>query len=183
MTQPKQEFLDRLKAEFPSEFAIVVHPFTIEEDRSITHFVNILMVPRDRLHDVVWRAWEIAEEIYGDEPTTFLMTTVSPEATAEHFAEQLEATGRECVRIPAKLLSGIIQVRRRPVDSKPAFASGWRQGPAAQGLADGYTKLPTTGWSMHGSSQTKTPRLGHALLAAETVEADDPIQRRYYFAA
>jgi len=140
-------------------------------------------VPRDRLHDVAWRAWEIAEEVYGDEPTTFLMTTVSPESSTEHFAKQLEAAGRGCDRAPVKVPSGRIQARRRSDVHGLGRASVWRRILADQDTLGPQSKLPTPGWSIEGGRHAKSPTIGHAWSAARTVEAHDPIHRRYVYAA
>jgi hypothetical protein len=183
MSNSFASFLQRLDQEHAGEFVISVRPYSCEEDRSITHFVNILMVPRGRLHNVAWRAWEIAEEVYGNEPTTFLMTTVSPESSAEHFAAQLEAAGRGCVRAPVKVPSGRIQVRRRIDVHGLRRASVWRRVLADQESLGSQSKLPTPEWSIEGGRHAKSPTIGHAWSAARTVEPHDPIHHRYPFAA
>lgn len=82
-------FLEVLRAEYP-DYPLSVRKYSCPDDPTIECFIDILLVPTDRLHDVAWQAWGLAEEVYGDEPTRFLMTTVDPESSAEHFAEELD---------------------------------------------------------------------------------------------
>jgi hypothetical protein len=118
MTERMQQFLSALEAELPLGYVVHVRPYSLEEDEEIHWFIHILMVPSEELHPVAWRAWTLAGEIYGDEPTPFLMTSVNPESSTRHFPEALAKAGRSSqVRIPTNPL---------PMCSKAERALPWR---------------------------------------------------------
>lgn len=86
MTDAKLESLRAQINQSLPGFDVVISDFASEDDPSIKHFVNILDVPEDRLHDVAARALEIAFEIYGDEPLPFHLTTVDRATSSSHFS-------------------------------------------------------------------------------------------------
>lgn len=93
MTRSRLErFLHRLRVEYP-DFPLSVRPYQSPDDETIEHFIDILLVPEARLHEVGMRAWELAIDVYGDEHTPFLMTSVCPESSVEYFAKELEEAG------------------------------------------------------------------------------------------
>lgn len=92
MTQPRMElFLARLGAEYP-QYPLSVRPYQSPDDETVEFFIDILLVPETQLHEVGMRAWVLADEVYGDTPVPFLMTSVSPESSIEYFADELANT-------------------------------------------------------------------------------------------
>lgn len=85
-------FLARLEDEFPI-YPVDVEPYT-REDPTIAYFVHVLEVPVEELTRVAHRAWDLAAEVFGDEPIPFHLTTIDPEQSAEYFPDALEAFRR-----------------------------------------------------------------------------------------
>lgn len=81
-------FLFRLRAEYP-HYPLSVRPYQSPDDESVECFIDILLVPHALLHAVGMRAWELADEVYGNAPVPFLMTSVSPESSAKYFGDTL----------------------------------------------------------------------------------------------
>lgn len=113
MSDKFQDFLRALRSKFSPDYVLSVRPYRCVDDETITHWVNILMVPTEKLHDVTWDAWGLAEEIYGDEPTQFLMTSVNPESSEKYFAEALGRAGSE--RATPKPAFPVVTVAQRDV--------------------------------------------------------------------
>lgn len=92
-------FVDRLRAEYP-HFPLSVRPYQSPDDPTIELFIDILLVPEAQLHEVGMRAWELANEVYGDAHAPFLMTSVCPESSVEYFAKELEEAGVRLREVP-----------------------------------------------------------------------------------
>ena len=89
MSDPRlSSFLARLRGEFP-DFVVIALPFQCPDDDTIERFLHILDVPEEQLMSVTWRAIDIALEMYGDGPLPFALTTLDPETSKKHFAEEL----------------------------------------------------------------------------------------------
>ncbi|MCC6407739.1 MAG: hypothetical protein IT453_11270 [Planctomycetes bacterium] len=78
------KFLATVRARWP-QYRIVAVPFTADEDPAIQHFVHLLDVPDDAYESVSDRAWELAFDLFGDEELPFVMTTIDPDTSANHF--------------------------------------------------------------------------------------------------
>jgi hypothetical protein len=179
MTDPMHAFCRALERELPPEYVVSVRPYRCMDDASITHFINILMVPNDRLHSVVWRAWELADSIYGDEPVRFLMATVNPESSEKYFAKELgKARGRwiqTSLRLP--LVAGTFRSLVYPAMECASISV------VAKSTAEATRWLEDAGWPDIPSKGNGNPGIGPTLRAVEMMRPEDPVERRYPYAA
>lgn len=88
ITSLMDRFLERLRQAYP-EYPISVQRYSSPDDPTIEYFIDILLVPDEKLHDTNWDAWGLAEEVYGEQSMPFLMSAVNPETSAEHAADDL----------------------------------------------------------------------------------------------
>jgi len=76
------EVLNALQQEL-QPYKLTVCPYSIPDDPAVTHFIYILHVPVELLHETSMRAWELALDVLGDASATFLMSAIDPEYSAE----------------------------------------------------------------------------------------------------
>jgi hypothetical protein len=175
-------FLGRLRAEYP-DYPLAVRRYSSPDDPTIEHSIDILLVPASQLHAVAWHAWELTEEVYGDDATPFVMGAVDPESSEEYFAEELEKARGQWIQtflrfpLDASTFSSLIYPA---MGFAPAPAG---HAPAAESPAQAINRLKETVWSDMAAQDPERPSIGATLRAVETLRPEDPLQRRYPYAA